>query len=341
MASLPSPDLSAADLAMLSAAFGLPEPVRIVGPGAGTASQAVVVVSGGERFYLKRRNPRYCAKEWIVYDAELACHLEAAGLPVAPPLCGRDGRPWVESGGHVYQVSRLLGGARVDTPSLDQLRAVGTLLRRWHETTATWRPSVRKPVGRLHDPADAALWLDALLQRAAGEEARVLHRALDWTARVSEAVPDQVYWDLPLVLVQGDMHPGNVHFDDSHVVGVFDYDWACEAPRLTDLVDALIYMAGLRPTPLRERDIRSLTQSFRLEPGRVRALLDGYGDGLTAPEACALSWLLLARWLHSRADAARRKIPEAERVAYVADRLLDPIGEIHALGIEVAGRGLW
>jgi len=332
----PQPEVLAAILAR----FGLEGEATVCGPGTGTASRAAVIAVGDTRLYLKLRNPRYCAPQWMWYDAEVAWRLQETGLPVAPPLRASDGRPWVEVGEEVYQVSPLLGGRREDTPSPAQLREVGSVLRRWHEATRAWRPRSRKPVGRLHDPADALQWLEALLGRARESKARVLREARDWVRRAAAEIPDQAYWELPQVVVQGDVHPANVHFAGDRVVGVFDYDWVCQAPRLTDLADAVIYMAGRRPAPIRDGDIRSLTQAFTLDEVRVSALMAGYGEGLADAERRAMGWLIVCRWTHARADAARRKIPEDERVSYVVQGLLRPLEEVHRVALRLWGHGL-
>ncbi|MCD6351650.1 MAG: phosphotransferase [Armatimonadetes bacterium] len=318
--------------------FRLGRGARVVGSGAGTASPAVILkTASGPRFYLKRRNPRYCDPQWMLYDAEVARRAREAGLPVAEPLPAADGRPWVEIDGEVYQVSAMLGGQRCDTPTPRQLLAVGRVLRRWHEALRDRAPSARKKVARLHDPRLARGWLAQLRSGASGQAAHVLAHAIAWLDAVEQALPDEAYWALPQTIVHGDVHPANLHFRDDRVVGIFDYDWVCPAPRLTDLADALIYMAGVRPRPLRDGDIRTLTQPFRLPPRRVEALLRGYGAELTRDELAALGWLMLARWFFSRADAARRKVPPAERLVYVVSGLLRPVAEIRRLIREVSG----
>lgn len=324
----------------VAAAFGLEGQVSIVRSGSGTASQAVVAQVGSATFYLKRRNPRYCAPEWMQYDAQVAERVAAAGLPVAVPLRAADGRPWVELRGQVYQMSRMLAGRRVDEPSLPQLKAIGATLATWHRATRDWRPSVRKPVGRLHDPTQASAWLCSMAAQAPGSHRSVLQSAASWAEAAGRAVPDRLYKALPAVVVHGDVHPANLHFEGNRLVGIFDYDWVCQAPRLTDLVDAIIYTAARRPQPIRDGDIRSITQPFRLEPRRVEALFEGYGMSLQQEEIKALPWLAVARWLFCRADAARRKIPPDERIEYVVRGLLAPIREIDKACRQIWGAGL-
>jgi homoserine kinase type II len=330
-------ELSAQEAAEILAEFGLAGRVRLAEPGKGTASPAVVVQVGEERIYLKARNPRYCAPEWMWYDAQVAWHLESAGLPVAPPLRAKDGRPWVERGGAVYQAARWRAGQRVDTPSLAQLCSVGRLLRQWHRATRHWRPSVRKPVGRLHDPKRAVAGLQEMVGQASRRQAEILRAALSWAECVEAALPDEAYWALPQVIVHGDVHPANLHFQGDAVSGLFDYDWVCPAPRACDLADAFIYLAGVRPQPLREGDIRSLTQPFELPAARVRAVLEGYGEPLLPAEQRALGWLLVARWLYARVDAAQRKIPAGERLPYLCAGLLRPLEEIRRAMAAVFG----
>jgi Ser/Thr protein kinase RdoA (MazF antagonist) len=320
-------DLSAADLLRVLSAFGIDGPPRIVSAGAGTASPAIVVETPSARLYLKRRNPRYCDEQWIRYDAAVADHLLAAGVPVAPALQALDGRPWAEIDGDVYQTSAWVGGERIAVPSLAQLASVSRVLTRWHEATSTWRPPHTKPVGRLHDPVLSADGLAAFAEQAGAEHRAILDEARSWALRSAEALPDDAYWSLPQAIVQGDVHSQNLHFLGDDVVCIFDYDWVCPAPRIVDLADAILYLGGLRPGPVREADIASLTQAFVLPWDRAFAVLQAY-DELSSDELRALPWLMLARWLYSRVDAAQRKIPTADRLSYLTAGYLDPIGEI-------------
>ncbi|MGB9674268.1 MAG: phosphotransferase [Anaerolineales bacterium] len=46
---------------------------------------------------------------------------------------------------------------------------------------------------------------------------------------------------LPQLIIHGDFHPGNLKFQDGHVVGLFDFDWAKKDYRLYDLALATFY----------------------------------------------------------------------------------------------------
>ncbi len=332
-------NLSADDLLRILACFGLDDgPATVVSTGAGTASPAIVVDTASGRVYLKRRNPRYCDEQWILYDAAVADHLLAAAVPVAPPMTALDGRPWAEVDGHVYQVSAWIPGERVAVPTLAQLASVSRVLTRWHAATSTWRPPFTKPVGRLHDPLLSADGLAVFAEEATSAvHRRILIEARSWALRCAEALPDDAYWSLPQAIVQGDVHSQNLHFVGDEVVCLLDYDWVCPAPRIVDLADAILYLGGLRPGPLVEADIRSLTRVFTLPVERVAALLDAYGE-LSCDERAALPWLMLARWLYSRVDAAQRKVAPAERLSYLTTGYLESIGEMSstltALGFE-------
>ncbi len=322
-------DPSADDLRRVLAAFGLDAgDARVVSSGAGTASPALVVDTASGRVYLKRRNPLYCDEQWILYDAAVAEHLLDAGVPVAPPMAALDGRPWAEVRGHVYQLSAWMPGERVPVPSLAQLASVSRVLTHWHDATSTWRPPFTKPVGRLHDPMLSADGLAAFADEASdGAHLLILTEARAWALRCAEALPDDAYWSLPQAIVQGDVHSQNLHFVGDVVVCIFDYDWVCPAPRVVDLADAILYLGGLRPGPLVEADIRSLTRAFTLPAERAAALLDAYGV-LSDEERAALPWLLLARWLYSRVDAAQRKVAPAERLSYLTTGYLESVGEM-------------
>jgi Ser/Thr protein kinase RdoA (MazF antagonist) len=150
--------------------------------------------------------------------------------------------------------------------------------------------------------------------------------------------PDAEYWGYPVLLVHGDWHPANVRYLGDTISGVFDLDWATRQPKLVDLADGVAYFAGCRPGGLDAGDIRTLTRAYTLDRTRVRLFLRGYlGAGRLHPEELrALPKFLLARWLYSRVDPMRRKIPVEEAVDYLLEGIWGPVAGIRALHVEEA-----
>lgn len=305
--------------------------------GGGTANAAVIAVTARGEVFLKRRNPRYASRGQLVYDHAVMRHLARAGLPVTPAMRSLSGSRWLELGGSVYEVFPLVTGSEHKEGDPEQLAAAGRVLGQWHTATADLQPPGNKPLTRLHDPRNSLRGLRWAREqvRATGGDMSAERRLQDLIAVAEHLLarfPDDVYWSLPQCVVHGDYHPANLKFEGSEVAGVFDFDWVGRQPRLVDVADALIYFCGVRVRPVDPGDIRTLTQAFRLDRGRVTAVGAGYGAHirLTAPELRALPDFIRARWLFSRVDPMERKIPDDERIAYLLEAIEEPLAEIDA-----------
>lgn len=317
--------------------WGLEIPAAKVSPAGGTANAAAIVEAPEGRLFLKRRNPRYAREEWVRFDHALFAHLAAGGLPVPRGVASHSGLPWVIDGETIYELFEFIEGEQHRPGDPDQLRAAGETLGRIHRSASRFRPPVAKEWGRFHDPKDASRWLSELMEMAAGdalaEAGETLASALEEGRALTGRLSDETYWNLPRTIVQADYHPANLKFADGEIAGVFDWDWASDQPRMVDLADGLLFFCGRRDTPLVGGDIWSLTEAFDLDDERV-AQFGGAYAGIVAPEPqelAALPDLMRARWLYSRADAARRKVEPERRVEFVARDLHRPLKEISRL----------
>ncbi|NLO07670.1 MAG: phosphotransferase [candidate division WS1 bacterium] len=304
-----------------------------VSSGSGTANASAIIVSPRGRLMLRRRNPRYARADWTGYDHALLAHLAGEGLPVPVGVPAPDGRAFIVSGQHIYELFEFIEGEQHEAGNAEQLHAAGVTLGRLHRSASGYDPPVMKRWPRFHDPADAAEGLFSLLADAQGEAAGLLDQALRLARSLVERLPDALYWSLPQTVVQGDYHPANLKFRGEEVVGVFDWDWASRQPRMVDLADALLFFCGVRESPLIGGDIWSLTEAFRIAPERVAALGAGYLQEIapTAEELAALPDLMRCRWLYCRVDAAQRKVEASRRVEFVTRRLEVPLHDIDRL----------
>jgi homoserine kinase type II len=62
---------------------------------------------------------------------------------------------------------------------------------------------------------------------------------LENALRIHEELSAVQYDDLPKQLVHFDLHPGNVHYQNDEVVGVFDFDWVRFDCRIADIAGAI------------------------------------------------------------------------------------------------------
>jgi len=315
--------------------------VRLPGEGGGSANPAVVVETAGGRFFLKRRNPRYSAPEMLRHDHALMEHLSAKGLPTPLALLTRDGERWAEADRKVYELYPYLPGKAYDRTSEAQLREAGRRLADFHRAADDFQPPPGKAWPRYHDPANSLAgleWAARLLAEQAGptragrepaEALQGVERLAEIARSLAQRFPDDAYWACSVVLAHGDWHPANVKYQDDRVCGIFDPDWATRQPRLVDIADGVMYFAARRPGGLDAADIRTLTRAFTLDEERTRTFTEAYeGEGALEPgELNRLPDFLLARWLYSRIDPMRRKIPQEEAIDYLLEGIWGPIGE--------------
>jgi Ser/Thr protein kinase RdoA (MazF antagonist) len=279
--------------------------------------------------------------------------LADAGVPVPVAVLTTQGERWVVSNGDVYELYFLLRGRPHDPSSLAQVEAAGEALGRFHEALVEAQIEGHKPVERLFAPGPSREGLLWAMHRLREDEAcalpdsmpgqgsddpgdsiadcRAAHDMIGYLLFVAESVaeelPDELYWSLPMAIVHGDYHSGNLLFDGDRVAGIFDFDWVSHQPRMADITDGLIFFAGRRDSPLDPADIRSLTQPFTLDWPRMRRFMAGYQRVLRVEEdeLAALPAFIRARWLYMRVDAMRRKVPDAEKLEFLLSGVLRPL----------------
>ena len=326
------------EIASVLPQFGV-GPVLFTRPSGGTANASIVIVARGGQYVLKRRNPRYCNPQQLVYDHYVLHAVRRNGLPVPQPVKTPSGSRWLEHEEHIYELYRFLDGKVEADPSVGQIAASGSMLARFHQTTEALQPPGSKSFGRFWDPRKAIVMLNGLLERAragntgnlaemdATEAANVLVYLLAQTAAVEERLPDERYWALPQTIIHGDWHPANLKFDGEEVAGIFDFDWVDRQPRMVDIADGMLYVCGVRPAVKGLGDIWSLTVTPRLELPRMRVLMAAYAETqpLTKAEVAALADLMTVRWVYSRVDAAERKVAEFDQVRFVLREVATPL----------------
>lgn len=313
----------------------------------GTANPALVVETDSGRYFLKRRNPRYAAPAVIRHDHALMEHLAAKGLCTPLALPCRAGCRWVETGGRVYELYPYMRGEPHDPGNDAQVAEAGRKLAAFHRAAADFSPPPGKEWPRYHDPADTIAALEWAVEELtsqpgptpAGRPREValgeVRQLLDTAAALAGDFTDDEYASHPTVTVHGDWHPANVRYERNRICGIFDLDWSTRQPRLVDLADGLVYFAGRRTVEMDPSDIRTLTAPFELEHERTHVFLRGYleHEAIPAGELSALPKFMLARWLYSRADPMRRKIPRGEAIDYLLAGVWGPIDTIRLVDL--------
>lgn len=255
-------ELSDTEIAELAARFGL-DPVREHRAlEAGTVNSNFRLDCGEGRYFLRVNEGKDQAA--VAYEAALVIGLAERGVPTPRPLRAGD-RPYAEYDGNLISVFPWFPGHHLARDSVSESAAF----------------SLGRTLGQLHDAADDITGLpehhgiyttELIAERLAslpdGDPA--LERAVPilrdehrWLVDAGDATAQGV--------IHGDLFRDNVLFQGDELVALLDFEQASLGHRIYDLavcINAWCY-----------------DQSF--EPGRVRALVEGYASvrgAVAAPE---------------------------------------------------------
>jgi Ser/Thr protein kinase RdoA (MazF antagonist) len=303
----------------------------------GTAGRTFRLSTAQGVFFLRRRGPRSSSPERIAFDHGFRHFLVCRGVPTAEPRETTDGLRWVASPDGVYELYPFVEGRAHRSGDLRQIASAARALAAFHDASVEYRiragpsPLLEQfslavpdtpPSHRIDDPACLRHALQRLSAGLTGAEGSAAHGMLDLVEMVDRAFGGATYDGLDRYVIHGDFHPANLVFGVAgSVAGIFDLDWATNAPRLRDLADALHFFAS---TPVATgSDIRSLVAPRRPRPELASALLTVYHEAapLDLAELDALRWAWLGRWLAMHTDGAY-KVPAAERGSFLTAGVL-------------------
>jgi Ser/Thr protein kinase RdoA (MazF antagonist) len=318
---------------------GLPADLCLL-PGAGTGNRSFRAVPGpsdGERtgWFVRVRNPKYAAEDAMRFEHDLLTHLKAAGLPVYPPLLSRSGEPWAWIGNACVQLSPLVAGEAYAAGNVEQIAAAARFLSRLHREGRRFLGDPRKQWDREDSFMIAFAGFDLVRNRdTSGRYTADLNAVAASIHRFMRELPPQRFWKLPQSVVHGDFHQGNLLFKGDRLAGVFDWDYACEHPRLKDIANALMFLCTRLPRPLDAADIRTYVQPMRFEPEWVEAFFTAYeeADPLCAEEWAALPAMMVGRWLQIR-SCAIIKLPEKERLEVFCDGMAETLERLWSFSV--------
>lgn len=241
---------------------------RVVERMAGGSNTAPWSIVGKRGRYVLRRLPNYLGPQRARFAATVHDHA-AHKMDVVPAVVPNgDGDLITEHADHRYLLVRYAPGNPLPqtAPTSALCRQIGGVLGRLHQRLRGVAPTSGAPRQCL--PSGLVTGLDAAI--AAHDRPGCLHmtarKILAVKQRRAEAlrVDDlSVLRALPVTLVHGDFHAGNVLTVDGQVTAVLDFDLVRLAPPAYELVRALLYTtcpAG----------------PARVYAPRVTAFLDGY-----------------------------------------------------------------
>lgn len=312
------------DLSPILVAFDL-SPAKRIAPAGGTASPKWIIDTARGRWVLRVRPAEFARREFVEFDHAALSRLAAAGLPVPRPLPRPDGSTWLCRDGLVYEMLSWVEGEPFVEGDEEAIEDLGRTLARFHQVPHGDLPPGKRGRPREDHPDLMAPYLDQLRDLArTTEERRVLDRIGMELDTVRRELDDGLLPKLPVALIHGDAHPGNIRFRGSRVAAIYDFDYLSVQSRTRDVIDGLMFFATRRRSPMDPNDIRSMTQAFTFDPARSVILLRGYQQvfPLSEDERRAMPLLIRSRWVQMRLRGAR-KVAVEDKVHFAIDHFAE------------------
>lgn len=261
--------------------------------------------------YFVRTQRRGTDSHWVLtileqpsYGGDLLIPLlrlcQEAGLPVAPVVATRAGRPHEWLNGKAVLLTPMLPGAHPDAPTKNQIKALGGTIAQLHRATAQL-PLATPPYPR--DPAWLKRRAAAVRPHLAATDAQLLDACLRATLqalRQAEAAA------LPCGLIHGDLFRDNVLFEGENLTGILDFHHAAAGYLLYDLAVAANDWCNHADERLNETHSGTLLAAY----SQVRSLTPAERGAFPA----FMCYAALAFWLSRLAAAIQARQGSAVRV---------------------------
>ncbi|WP_369189103.1 phosphotransferase [Streptomyces sp. R08] len=289
------------------------------------------------RYFLKHHfDPETADPAAIARQHTATRRLADLGVPVAPPLPGRDGRTVAVVGGHAYALHPWIDGRHRHGGQLttDQCGRLGALLGVVHACLERVMPGRREECAPGADPADTFALIDDLLghvQRHRPADAfdelaryRLLERR-ELLERHADRRPPRgglVGW------VHGDFHPFNLLYKGDAPAAIVDWDRLGVQPRAEEAVRAaaifFVRPDGALDLPKVRAYAHAYRRTARAEPAELAAAVHRVWW-----ERLNDFWML--RWHYERGDTrADPQFPAASALAVWWTREYDAVREAFA-----------
>ncbi|MFC8348694.1 phosphotransferase [Streptomyces sp. NPDC057280] len=254
--------------------------------------------------------------------------LAAIGVPVAPPLAGRDGRTVAVVGGHAYALHPWIEGRHRHGGQLtpDQCARLGALLGAVHAALervmppkGRTRPATSPHPVRSADPGATFALIDELLTRvrrhrpADSFDELARHRLLERRALLEQHAHRRPPNGARVGWVHGDFHPFNLLYQGDAPAAIVDWDRLGVQPRAEEAVRAaaifFVRPAGALDLP----KVRAYARAYRRAAGATPSELAAAVHRVWW-ERLNDFWML--RWHYERGDTrADPQFPAASALA--------------------------
>jgi homoserine kinase type II len=233
------------------------------------------------RYFLKRRHPELKNAELIRGQHELIQHLRHRGFPAPAVIPTRRGETLLILDGEFYEIQEYIEGKPYEQANEAHFIAAAIALGLYHAHVQNFLPQDLCFVDRLYCPTVLTSNLSNLSEELTCNKGSqfadvikaLASHAMDLSSRLSS------YEQLPRLVIHGDYHAGNLVFHHDCIVGVVDYDKACQQPRVVELAEALIYFASPR-----HGKMKHLVYPGFLEWDRFTSFLKHYAGALRFPD---------------------------------------------------------
>ncbi|MEW2493241.1 phosphotransferase [Streptomyces nodosus] len=286
------------------------------------------------RYFLKHHfDPETADPAAIARQHTATRRLADLGVPVAPPLAGRDGRTVAVIGGHAYALHPWIDGRHRHGGQLttEQCGRLGALLGVVHASLERVMASAPRPRPESADPADTHALIDDLLGRVRRHEPPTAfdelarHRLLERRVLLDQHADRRPPRGGSVGWVHGDFHPFNLLYRGDAPAAIVDWDRLGLQPRAEEAVRAAAIFF-VRPVGT-------------LDLPKVRAYARAYRRAADAPAselAAAVHrvwwerlndfWML--RWHYERGDTrADSQFPAASALVVWWSREYDAVCE--------------
>ncbi|MFJ9540153.1 phosphotransferase [Streptomyces sp. NPDC101225] len=286
------------------------------------------------RYFLKHHfDPETADPAAIARQHRATQRLADLGVPVAPPLPGRDGRTVAVVGGHAYALHPWVEGRHRHGGQLTpaQCGRLGALLGVVHASLERVMPAHARArtAPAAADPADTFTLIDDLLGRvgrhrpADSFDELARHRLLERRTLLEQHADRRPPCGSPVGWVHGDFHPFNLLYQGDAPAAIVDWDRLGLRPRAEEAVRAaaifFVRPAGALDLP----KVRAYARAYRRAAGATPSELAAAVHRVWW-ERLNDFWML--RWHYERGDTrADPQFPAASALAVWWTREYDAV----------------